>query len=302
MRGMKDGQSGRRWWILVGFAAIILLAALFGRVVVSRAWSNAGALAYSRALAVAGDGATAPDALAKAEPLLETALRLDGRNAAAHRLLGFVLWEQGRRDEAAAHWREAGIPLADLTRAANQARHADKLEKALDWYHRAIAVAPARSDAYASAGTTLIAIGDGEQALAYLDKAIALGDFISKSRETSAHFNRGDLLRAMERDSEARAEYEWVLEQEPDSYWAYLQLGRIEWEVDGDAARAEALYLRGLEIAPDLKWAYNRLGELYRETGRSAEALQMYRKALAIDPEDETAQKQVRRLESGGGQ
>jgi len=302
MRGMKDGQSGRRWWILVGVAAIILLAALFGRAVLSRAWSNAGALAYSRALAVAGNGATAQDALAKAEALLDTALELDRRNAAAHRLLGFVLWERGHRDEAAAHWREAQILPTDFTRAGAQARHAEKLEKALDWYNRAIAIAPAKSDPYVSAATTMISMGDGEQALVYLDKAIALDDFTSRSRETSAHFNRGDLLRAMERDSEARAEYEWVLEQDPDSYWAYLQLGRIEWEVDGDAAQAEALYLKGLEIAPDQKWAYNRLGELYRETGRFAEALQMYRKTLAIDPEDETAKKQVRRLESGGGQ
>lgn len=302
MRGMRDGHKGRRWWILIGVAALLILAALFGRTALSRAWSNAGALVYSRALAAAGDGATAPDALAKVEGLLDTALGLDRSNAAAHRLLGFVLWEQGHRGEAAAHWQEAQIVSTDFTRAAAQARFTGELEKALDWYQRAIAVAPTKSDAYGSAATTMIAVGEEEQALVYLEKAIALDAFTSSSREISAHFNRGDLLRAMGRDSEARAEYEWVLERDPDSYWAHLQLGRVAWEVDGDTARAEALYLRGVEIAPESKWAYNRLGELYRATGRFAEALAMYRKTLSIDPEDETAQKQVRRLESRGDQ
>ena len=303
MRGMRGVRSKRRLWLLVvALALAITLAALFGRAVVSCVWSNAGALTYSRALVAAGDGAMAPDALAKAESLLVTALRLDGHNSAAHRLLGFVLWEQGHLDEAAAHWREGGIPLADFTRAASQARYAEHLEKALDWYSRAIAVAPAKSDAYASAAAILIAMDAEEQAFAYLDKAIALDDFASNSRRISARYNRGDLLRATGRYSEARAEYEWVLERKPNDYWAYIQLGGLAWEAEGDGAQAEAMYLRAVEISPNQKWGYRSLGSLYRDLGRTAEALQMYLKVLEIDPADDWVRKRVDALKAGESQ
>jgi len=276
--------------------------ALFGNVVASRAWSNAGMLALSRVLRSSDPGMAPLRRFAQAEALLRKALELDDHNAPAHRGLGFILWDQGSREQAGEEWRAGGIPYADFRRVAARANRAGDSENALDWYYRAIVLAPAASDAYASAATVLFDMGEEGQALALIDQALALDAFDSESAEVTAHFNRAEILRKMERSREAMAEYEWVVERRPNDYWAHIRLGALLWEVEQDAVRTEGLFLRAAEINPAAKWAYSRLGGFYREVGRSAEALQMYLRVLAIDSTDESAQKAVQALSDGGGQ
>jgi len=62
------------------------------------------------------------------------------------------------------------------------------------------------------------------------------------------------------------------------------------------------MYLRAVEISPNQKWGYRSLGSLYRDLGRTAEALQMYLKVLEIDPADDWVRKRVDALKAGESQ
>ncbi|MCI0395835.1 MAG: tetratricopeptide repeat protein [Chloroflexi bacterium] len=135
------------------------------------------------------------------------------------------------------------------------------------------------------------------QAAAFYAQAISLNAFSEPSSEAITHFDLADVLNRLGRDREALAEYEWVLAHEPQNYWANVRLGLLVWELDGDSTKAETLLLRALAVEEDKKWAYQYLGQLYLATGRQAEAVEMYRHVLALDPRDVGAQESLNSLE-----
>jgi tetratricopeptide (TPR) repeat protein len=276
------------------------LIALFGRAIVSRGWSNAGMLSLGRALRSSGAGVPAPEKLAHAESLFRKALEMDSRNASAHRGLGFIFWEQGAQHQAGDQWRRAGVAYMDFVRTGGLAARLGNPDKALDWYRRAIALAPYTSDPYVSAALILAEMEGEEQALALLEHALALDAFDNESVEIVAHAARADFLYSLGQRREAMADYEWVVARSTGNYWSTLRVGALAWELDGDAVRAEIMMLRALEINPKLKWAYSRLGDLYRDLGRRDEALQMFLKVLELDPDDEYALKRAKSLDGEG--
>ncbi len=103
-------------------------------------------------------------------------------------------------------------------------------------------------------------------------------------------------LRNLGRAAEALPDYEWLVVHAPDYYWGYTRLADLVWQVQGDAERAERLYLQAVALDAGNKWAYRGLAALYEETGRPAEAEAMYRKVLELDPEDAVARKGLERL------
>lgn len=284
-------------WILAlaGVVAAIALA----RPAVSRGYSNLAMVAvYRHAHAVAAGAASGGD-LARADALVMRALALDADNRAARRGRGFLLWEQGAREEAGAEWRRGGIPVGDFVRAAWQAQNAGSPSLAMEWYRRAMAAWPDVGDPYVGAAGLYERDKDWETALALYERALAVDSFYSSWMERRAHQGRGDILRQLGRLEEALAEYEWIVAHAPDYYWGYTHLAELAWEVQGDAQRAERLYQQAIALDASIKWAYRGLATLYEQTGRLQDAEAAYRKVLELDPNDEVARSGLERLTGG---
>jgi tetratricopeptide (TPR) repeat protein len=84
----------------------------------------------------------------------------------------------------------------------------------------------------------------------------------------------------------------------PDGYWG----AALTLTARGDLDRAIVSLELGLSksgLQPDQRAAwYVELGQLYERAGRGAMALQTYRSALELDPENEPASQATKRLES----
>jgi tetratricopeptide (TPR) repeat protein len=149
-----------------------------------------------------------------------------------------------------------------------------------------------RSDPYFRRGRARWQVEGGEakeEVLADLQQALETDDFTGEWARIQTHYLRGVVLKQAGQGGEAAAEFSWVVENDPDDYWAHVQLGLLAWELDDDVVAAEAWLLKANDLAENNKWAYRYLGQLYEELGRNDEAETMFRKVLAFDPDDPIA-------------
>lgn len=128
------------------------------------------------------------------------------------------------------------------------------------------------------------------RSLSMYDYALEIDDFSTPWFETQTRYYRAETLRHLDRDAEARQEYELVIELAPDHYWAHVHLANLIWELDEDSASAEQYYKDAILIDPNNKWAYRGLGNLYCTTGRVGAAQAAVEQVLAIDPDDTVAE------------
>jgi len=126
-------------------------------------------------------------------------------------------------------------------------------------------------------------------ALGFYERALASDRFIANWERVTTHYHRGDVLHRQGRMQEAAQEFTWVINAEPNHYWAHMWLGEIAWQASGDLHQAEMYLKQAIALRPDLKWAYRWLGSLYQQAGRLDVAAEAYRAVLAIDPEDAAA-------------
>jgi len=257
--------------------------------------------------------------------------RLEGRDA-LQRWVEAEKW----RTKAVAEWQAAGLTAQDFIAQGEKERRAKRYGEALGWYERATVTAPGLGDpwyymglAYEKMeqwGEALVAFQKGlslplveisqsdiyyrvgwlqsrkvdppdlAAALAAFDTAIAQDQFVEKAQEVQAHYQRADALHRLGLGEEALREYEWVVARQTEHYWACVHLGNLYWRVRGDAERAETVLMRAVHLESDMKWAYRVLARVYQETSREAEAIEMYRQVLSLDPQDELALEQIDRL------
>lgn len=137
---------------------------------------------------------------------------------------------------------------------------------------------------------------DGQTVLALYDQALYLDIFSNVWTQVQTHYSRGEVLRKLGRKREAMKEYEWVIAHCPSDYWAHVHLGSLTWELDRDAAQAEALFLRAIDIDNGNKWAFKGLGLVYQEIGRRDGAVEAYRWVLVLDPTDVVANEQLAKM------
>lgn len=148
------------------------------------------------------------------------------------------------------------------------------------------------SDFYSQLGFVMMRLvedGDLETAVNYYDQALRQDNFGNTQSKVRTHFLRGEALNQSQQFSEAIAEYEWVIAQQPTHYWAYVRLGFLTWHIQQDANEAEKLFLQALTLNDQWKIAYRGLGIVYQETGRNEEAIEMYRKIVILDSDDKDA-------------
>ncbi len=102
---------------------------------------------------------------------------------------------------------------------------------------------------------------------------------------------------------EAESAYRRSLELAPEDPWTHLYLGNLHY-ARRRFADALAEFDRSRVLAPNLAIPYVCMVDAYDNLGDSKRAGEFYRRAVAIDPEDDTARKNLRRwlhaCEDGG--
>ncbi|MCA1650932.1 MAG: tetratricopeptide repeat protein, partial [Acidobacteria bacterium] len=166
--------------------------------------------------------------------------------------------------------------------AAQAARH--RFRDAIELASKAVALEPAEPYAYTVLGDAQLAVGDLTQAEATYTKLaeLAPGHLID-TRLANFRHDRGDTRGAMTLLERALADA--VARQAPGSVtsWCHVRMGSMAFD-SGDWNTAERQYTAALEISPDSFAALEHLAELRAAQGRTAEALTLYDRTLAIAP------------------
>ncbi|MCB4792703.1 MAG: tetratricopeptide repeat protein [Elusimicrobia bacterium] len=109
------------------------------------------------------------------------------------------------------------------------------------------------------------------------------------------YFNMATVLVQMGKVNEALPEYTRALYINPVSMEAYSALGSIFLQ-DPDRYNASgiALFKQCSTLFPDNKDVWNNMGYLYTKTNKFDEALEAYKKAIALDPDFDLAKRNAR--------
>jgi len=238
---------------------------------------------------------------ARAATLYQRVLASNPTDASAHYGLGRVAAAQGRQDEALKHFYQAvGLApeYADAHRAAAEILNATGRQAEAQMHLRraeAGGQAPHLADSVAlkvrrrgldprllcSEAMHLARQSQFDQAEEFITEALALGGAGTLPRLSLA------ALRAVQkRYDEAAAEYQAVLEVEPDSLNAKSSLGHVYADT-GELEQAERLYREVLARRPDHAVTLQRFSGLMSRLGRPDEPARVLREALQSDPRNE---------------
>ncbi len=168
------------------------------------------------------------------------------RKSAAFNLLGIVLDDQGKHDEAIAQ------------------------------YQKAIKLDPKNALAYNNWGSVLDEQKKYDEAIVQYQKAIELNPKLA-----SAYLNWGNALSEQKKYDEAIAQYQKAVELDPKDADAYNNLGNVLMEQKryGDAV---AKFRKAIELDPTFADAYNGWGVALKAQGKYDEAEAKFQKAREL--------------------
>ena len=111
--------------------------------------------------------------------------------------------------------------------------------------------------------------------------------------------DRAEMLRRaveMDQAEEAAAAFSRAIEINPDLHAAYNNLGYAFYR-QGDYEQAVEMYNEALGRSSKSSSAYTNLGNAYYKMDRKSEAREAWEKALDLDPGNEKASRNIKRLE-----
>ncbi len=156
------------------------------------------------------------------------------------------------------------------------------LESAYSWHHLEV------NNNY-ELGNVYARLGEKDKALAMYQRALD-----ANAGYDEIYFNRATMLMQAGRNEEAIASYRMCLAINPLSQGAYNALGGLYFKDLGRyATDIESLYLQGVHVFPDDKDMWNNLGYFYTQKQDWPNAVEVYQKALAIDPQFELAKRNL---------
>jgi tetratricopeptide (TPR) repeat protein/2-polyprenyl-3-methyl-5-hydroxy-6-metoxy-1,4-benzoquinol methylase len=210
------------------------------------------------------------------------ALALKPGFAEAHNNLGNALKKQGKLDEAAAQYERALALKPDYVVArynlGNTYRDQGQLDNATAHYRQALVVNPNYVEVHNNLGNALKEQGKLDEAVAHYRYALA-----TDSSYVEAHNNLGNALREQGKLHEAVAQYQRALALRSNFADAHNNLGAAFAE-QGKLDQAIAQYRRALTLNPAYAEAHNNLGTVLHDQGKVDEAVAQYRRALALNP------------------
>jgi len=155
-----------------------------------------------------------------------------------------------------------------------------RIKGAVQLYTRILEQAPNHVDALHFLGLAQFQLGDGEAAVDWIRRAIAL-----KPDFAGAYNNLGNVLKCLNRFADAAQAYHRVIELEPDNADAYNNLGTL-LRAQGEPDEAETVLRRALALQPQHAGALHNLGNVLVELQRESEAADAYMQAVRLRPYD----------------
>lgn len=208
------------------------------------------------------------------------------QGARGHNNLAWALQQQGRTDQANAHFARAvalqpgyvtarynwGVALLDQGRIA----------EAIAQFETAVQLAPDHADAYVNLGNALMQVQRAVEAIPHYEAALRL------KPAADAHYDLGVALAEVGRTEDAAGHFRDALQMNPALPEAHYQLARLA-ERAGQPAAAEQQYHDTLRLAPDHAAAHARLGLLLAHADRLPAAAEHLRAAMRLKPDDADA-------------
>lgn len=205
-----------------------------------------------------------------AEQCLGRALELDPNDAGFCHLMGVVLAETGRRDDAIRYYRKAleldpHRPKArvDYAIALSEMGQPDKARTEL---MQVLDTHPENADAWYNLGVLDETIGDVAQALERYERALTL-----RPSFVSAHLNYGVLCHRQERRADAARHYRIASRLAPGKARVYVCLAVLHAD-SGEPEAAESCFRRALSLDPRQPEIRSALAELLASHRQSDEA------------------------------
>jgi Flp pilus assembly protein TadD len=210
------------------------------------------------------------------------ALRLDPRFAEAHNNLGVTLAKQGKVEEAITHYLEA-LRLyenSDKVRM-NFAASIDpptKQQKQIISDVNDLILPPGYARALSNLGVALALQGKFAQATAYCQRALEL-----RPQWSEGHNNLGNALAAQGKFHEAVHHLSRAVELKPSYADGHNNLAVIYVRL-GRFAEASAHYRKAIQLKPDSAEIHNNLGVALAAQGKLDEAVEHYKRAVELKP------------------
>ncbi len=202
------------------------------------------------------------------------------------RLLGHALLKQARYPEA-----EQTVRLAISLMPEFPHLHEDlgsvlalqsRFEEAVPCFREAIRLEPQLPLAHKKLGQALAALGRGTDADA------AFEEFFERDAEKGNLALALDHLRAGRRE-EAIGLLREALRENPDNVDALRNLAQMYWREDKHLSDAEAMLRRATTLAPGYAQAWMLLGSIVHESGRHAEAAEIFKTVTRLEPGNSVA-------------
>jgi len=269
----------------------MLLLLLRGSVLLSHAWSNAGAVILGRTLAIALDEDASRCAV-QAETMFHQATAYDAENHSAWRGLGFALAAQGREDEALTVWRNTSDTdqMSTIAMTWGFSLVAQGREgQVWSWYERAME--PGMGDAWYDLGLAYEKSQPYQALEAY--KRATEAEVFDRVGRSSSYYRMGIVYQRLVEPSQlgaALTAYETAIAVDDfttglEEAACHYARGEVLWWTHGDPDDYIAAFQRAIELNPDHVSAHVLLGVAhYTRYQDVAMAEAELRKAMALDP------------------
>ena len=225
------------------------------------------------------------------------ALDATTENAFAHRNFARFLLEQGRYDEAVAHYSRVLQLLPDnadeQNNLANDLVHHGRIAQAIAHYSEALRIKPSFAEAHNNLANALVRQGRAAEALAQYSEALRI-----KPDYAEAHNGLGALFAGQGRTDEALAHYSKAVQIDPNYAEAHNNMGAILLG-QGKADEAIREFSEAVRINPAKPEFHYNLGVVLKKNSQINEALGQFNVALKLKPDYQDARHALDML--GGG-
>jgi tetratricopeptide (TPR) repeat protein len=212
----------------------------------------------------------------------QAALRIKPGYVDALNNLGYELFKQNRVDEAIAHFRAALQTWPDYLPVLNNLSEAllrqGKIEEATPYIDAALKASPDSAVAIHNLGTALALQGRIDEAADRFRAALRLSP-----RYADAHYNLGAALAAQGKADEAMVQFTEALKTNPRYAKAHAALGNLLFR-RGQWTEAVPHLTEALRLDPGLADAHFHLAMIRSRQGQTAEAAEHYAAAIRLQP------------------
>jgi tetratricopeptide (TPR) repeat protein len=205
----------------------------------------------------------------------------------AHNSLGLVLKDQGRLDEAAAHFAEAVRLKPDFAEANHNLglvlAQQGRFDLAVAPLAEAARANPRDAELRSNLGFALSNLGRGSEAIEHFEQALRLQPDLAQ-----VHNALGCALAAEKRTADALSHFSAAVRLKPDYFEAYDNMG-LAFAGQGRIAEAIAQFTAAVRLNGEYPKARNNLGMALAAQGRLDEAIVQYGEAVRLAPDFEIA-------------